>query len=103
MTDSSAEEVKDKPYDAILKLLEALREEEARQRARIDSALPAHRPSAVNLSHYLALRRQDIRHLQLELGGLGLSSLGRCEGHVRDTLLRLHAWLSGEKQNINAH
>ena len=66
-----------------------------RQRARIDAALPKHRESAVNLVHYLALRKQDIHRLQLDLAALGLSSLGRCEGHVRDTLLRILAWLSG--------
>lgn len=33
----------------------------------------------------------------LKLAALGLSSLGRCEGHVRDTLSRLCAWLSGER------
>jgi hypothetical protein len=35
-----------------------------------------------NLIHDLALRRNDIRRLQVELGQLGLSSLGRCEGYV---------------------
>lgn len=39
-------------------------------------------PSLRNLVHYLALRAEDIRDLQLELGNLGLSSLGRAEGHV---------------------
>jgi pyruvate kinase len=41
-----------------------------------------HRRSAVNLVHYLALRRRDVRKLQHELARLGLSSLGRCEAHV---------------------
>ena len=69
---------------------------EQQQRARIDAALPKHRPSARNLAHYLGLRRQDIRALQLDLAALGLSSLGRSEGHVRDTVLRLQGWLSGD-------
>ena len=38
--------------------------------------------SAHNLSAYLALRRRDLRPLQVELMGLGLSSLGRLEGRV---------------------
>ena len=38
--------------------------------------------SAHNLAAYLALRRQDLRPLQVELMGLGLSSLGRLEGRV---------------------
>jgi pyruvate kinase len=78
----------------------AVEEEETRQRARIDTALPKHRQSAVNLAHYLGLRKQDLRHLQLELAALGLSSLGRCEGHVRDTLRRVSAWLAGERGEV---
>jgi len=38
--------------------------------------------SAANLTSYLALRAVDRRQLQLELAGLGLSSLGRCEAAV---------------------
>lgn len=38
--------------------------------------------SARNLLHYVALRSQDLRELQDELGDFGLSSLGRCESHV---------------------
>ncbi|MBF0288554.1 MAG: pyruvate kinase [SAR324 cluster bacterium] len=38
--------------------------------------------SARNLVHYLALRRHDIRPLQIQLSFLGLSSLGRLEAHV---------------------
>jgi pyruvate kinase len=45
-----------------------------------------HRLSAINLLHYLALRRHDLRPLQQGLAELGLSSLGRCEAHVLDTL-----------------
>ncbi len=40
------------------------------------------RDSARNLVHYLALRRHDIRPLQVQLSYLGLSSLGRLEAHV---------------------
>ena len=56
-----------------------------------DAALPHHqlaevhanyRDSARNLLHYLALRRRDLRPLQLRLAALGLSSLGRAESHV---------------------
>ena len=59
--------------------------------------LPRHRQSAVNLAHYLGLRHQDVHRLQLELAAVGLSSLGRCEGHVHDTLRRLDAWLAGDR------
>lgn len=45
-----------------------------------------YRDSAVNLLHYLALRRRDLRGLQIRLAALGLSSLGRSEAHVMATL-----------------
>ena len=44
------------------------------------------RESARNLLHYLALRRQDLRPLQLQLAALGLSSLGRAESCVLPTV-----------------
>lgn len=46
-------------------------------------------PSAANLVHYLALRRFDLRELQLELVSFGLSSLGRSEPHVRGSIYSL--------------
>jgi len=42
----------------------------------------AHRASAVNLAHYLALRRVDLRRIQERLSWIGVSSLGRLETHV---------------------
>ncbi len=42
--------------------------------------------SALNLAHYLALRRRDLRSLQEDLAEAGVSSLGRCESHVMATL-----------------
>lgn len=42
--------------------------------------------SAVNLAHYLALRRRDLRPLQTELMTWGLSSLGRAEARVMPNL-----------------
>ncbi|HTZ88740.1 MAG TPA: pyruvate kinase [Alloacidobacterium sp.] len=51
----------------------------------VDRSLPLdkhHLRSVRNLAHYLALRRHDIRALQMELAALGLSSLGRTESHV---------------------
>jgi pyruvate kinase len=42
--------------------------------------------SARNLAAYLALRRRDLRDLQLALMPLGLSSLGRCESRVLENL-----------------
>ncbi|HUN91155.1 MAG TPA: pyruvate kinase [Burkholderiaceae bacterium] len=74
-------------------LAQLLDDAEATHRAAIDRVLPKHRRSALNLAHYLALRQQDIRSLQLELADVGLSSLGRSEGHVLDTIDRLCGWL----------
>jgi pyruvate kinase len=54
----------------------------------------AHRQSARNLVHYLALRRHDIRELQLQLGRLGLSSLGRTENHVLSAVQAVHGALT---------
>ena len=42
--------------------------------------------SARNLAAYLALRRRDLRELQLTMMPLGLSSLGRCESRVLENL-----------------
>jgi len=74
--------------------------EAIRRRSSIEAALPQHRSSALNLAHYLGLRCQDVRKLQLELAAHGLSSLGRCEGHVRNTLDWLEVWLSGAQPNV---
>jgi pyruvate kinase len=52
----------------------------------IASTHPIWRESARNLVHYLALRRFDIRRLQTKLAAMGLSSLGRSEGHVMATI-----------------
>lgn len=50
--------------------------------------------SAANLAAYLALRHQDLRGLQRSLVDLGLSSLGRAEGHVLATLDAIAAVLA---------
>ena len=47
---------------------------------------PAHARALANLAAYIAFRREDLRELQEQLSDLGLSSLGRCEGHVEATL-----------------
>ena len=50
--------------------------------------------SALNLAHYLALRRRDLRPLQRPLAALGLSSLGRLEGRVMPTLVAVRRALA---------
>lgn len=47
---------------------------------------PGQRQSARNLIHYLAFRQHDLQDVQSDLAALGLSSLGRLEGHVLATL-----------------
>ena len=90
----------------IKSIVDAIHREAVFYRRQINAALPAHHRSAANLAHYLGLRKQSVRQLQLDLAGLGLSSLGRSEGHVRDTLLRLEGWLkmehSGERRRFAA-
>ena len=57
------------------------------------------RTSAANLLHYVALRRQDIRNLQEKLELMGISSLGRSEGHVLyniDAVIRILQRLAHE-------
>ncbi len=52
----------------------------------LSTVLPLHHASARNLVHYVALRRHDLRDVQEELTRRGLSSLGRSEAHVLDSL-----------------
>jgi pyruvate kinase len=68
------------------RLMDATRAAADVRQCAIDAVPADRRPSAVNLAHYLALRRHDLRPLQRELRDLSLSSLGRLEGHVADTL-----------------
>ena len=42
--------------------------------------------SASNMGAYIGLRRHDLRHIQPLLSSIGLSSLGRSEGHVLSNL-----------------
>ena len=74
------------PYVGLLHELEALRSElqelERQSATTLQHANPLHLASAINLIHYLGLRRQDVRPLQERLAMAGLSSLGRMESHV---------------------
>lgn len=47
---------------------------------------PDYRCSAQNLLHYLGIRQHDIRALQEDLAGIGLSSLGVIEAHTLASL-----------------
>lgn len=85
--------------DELLERVDTLR---ARVRAAGNLLLERWRPkvqrpeylrSAQNLAYYLALRQEDLRELQLQLIPWGLSSLGRSEAHVMETLDNLAATL----------
>lgn len=53
---------------------------------QLQAVHPSFHLSARNLLHYLALRQHDRRALQARLAALGLSSLGRAEGHALSTI-----------------
>ena len=76
--------------DNLLVLLDAAATEHA---GAIAQTHPDNRTSAANLIHYLGPRRIDLRRLQMDLAQLGLSSLGRCEGHVAYSLEQVRARL----------
>jgi len=77
-------------YAELLADLEALQQKLLDHEVQSDTLLrevdPHHLAGAANLIHYLALRRQDIRPLQKRLAHAGLSSLGRSESHVLNSL-----------------
>jgi pyruvate kinase len=67
---------------------------ESSDAAVLETIAPDNRVSACNLLHYVALRQHDIRELQDQLASLGLSSLGRCESSVMDSVQRVLEILS---------
>ena len=75
---------------ALIRDLQAVRDSIVRSDddccAFLDTIPEAERASALNLLQYLALRRHDLRHVQPQLASRGLSSLGRTESHVRQSL-----------------
>ncbi|MBC7876189.1 MAG: pyruvate kinase [Anaerolineales bacterium] len=86
----------------VLRKLKAIRTDmitgSAKSQLRIEDVHLNYQASARNLLHYLALRRHDLRPLQIQLATLGLSSLGRAESHVLATvdavLVVLHGLLN---------
>jgi pyruvate kinase len=79
----------------------AIQREAVAYRSQIRNVLPGQQRSATNLAHYIGLRKQSVRQMQLDLAGLGLSSLGRSEGHVLDTFLRLEGWLETQRSGVH--
>lgn len=78
------------PYAGLLHELEGLllelKELEQSSAPTLQQVNPLHLASAINLVHYLSLRRHDMRSLQERLSAVGLSSLGRMESHVLTNL-----------------
>ncbi|GAB3198146.1 pyruvate kinase [Pontibacter aydingkolensis] len=77
-------------YNHLIEQLEQLYDQavalEKKFAPTLEKVAPEFKKSAKNLLHYLALRQHDIRDLQAALAELGLSSLGRAEGHVLASL-----------------
>jgi pyruvate kinase len=67
---------------------------ETQNRSLLEGIKPQSRASACNLLHYLALRRHDLRKLQPRLTALGLSSLGRSEARILESVDSVRAALS---------
>jgi pyruvate kinase len=89
-------------YALLLKDLIALRDELVKSENGFSDILQQvdaqHRTGAINLIHYLGLRRRDVRPLQKRLAAIGLSSLGRAESHVLPTLQAIIALLQHSLQ-----
>lgn len=96
----------------IAALLAALRDLRARVAAGGDARLAGWAPlirraefraSAANLADWLAFRAEDLTPLQAPLAQLGLSSLGRMDGHVRpalDAVIATLSALAGQAQPV---
>ena len=80
----------DEEFSTLERDLESLVEQHHEE---LDLVHPSHRADAINLLHYLALRRHDEHDLQRRLTELGLSSLGRCEPYVMASLVSIHSML----------
>ena len=82
--------LRDTNIEDVLRELTAIRAEMIAEpvtsKTRLSRVHPNNQASARNLLHYLALRRHDLRPLQLRLAEMGLSSLGRTESHVLTTI-----------------
>ena len=92
MTVTESEQIPPRAECAALcleRVRELLRRIRAAREARlegINGVAPRHRHSAVNLVDYTAVRSEDVRDLQIQLAGLGVSSLGRMESGVAEHL-----------------
>ena len=86
LVDSLAAEWIESLRQRVLALRQDALDLESRAEERIALVHPKRRAAARNLIDYLAVRRTDIRELQLDLYQTGLSSLGVLQGHVMASL-----------------
>jgi pyruvate kinase len=68
--------------DALWALRQSIIERPDKHKKQLSRVDPANRASALNLLHFLALRKHDLRPVQEALARLGVSSLGRAESAV---------------------
>jgi len=90
---------------SLMGLREAMLDLEIRNTAALKAVAPQHRVSARNLIHYLAMRRQDLRGLQVELAQLGMSSIGRAEAYALasvNNIIRLTDRMVGDRHRSAA-
>ncbi|MFC2084445.1 pyruvate kinase [Bacteroidota bacterium] len=80
--------------EKVEKLISSAKKYEKHFRSEIETIHPEYKKSAINLVHYIALRGQDIRDLQDDLGDLGLSRLGKAEAHVMASLQAIKSIIS---------
>ncbi len=81
----SADTELDRLFQALLKIRSDILLSERRKSAN-HPIHPSYQRSAQNLHHYLALRQKDILPIQVQLTEKGLSSLGRSEKHVLQSI-----------------
>jgi len=85
---TSADHADDSPLTKLLHDLRHFRAETEKTRQDLLQSWQPHirnpefLTSAANMAAYIGLRRLDLREMQTQLAALGLSSLGRTEGHV---------------------
>lgn len=81
-------------------ITETAKKYEKNYSAELEKVHPEYKKSALNLIHYLALRKEDIRELQKSLGELGISRLGRAESHVMASVLAVKNLLRRLLENV---
>jgi pyruvate kinase len=89
-----------KLYKKLLKIKDTLIAYEEKHKKDLISVHPEFKRSSKNFLHYLALRKTDLKEVQLSLAHFGLSSLGRSESHVlaniEEVIKRMESSLSDQ-------